>query len=159
MIEGLNRPFSVVVAVAAGILWTGAAGAQTAPDELDYSEYAIEASLTGEDGAVASGREIFADRSRGNCVACHVNSEMPEADFQGNVGPSIDGVGDRWQPEQLRAIVSDAKKIFGDQTIMPAFYSLDVGINVREDLKGKTILTAQEVEDVVAYLSTLKEEQ
>jgi sulfur-oxidizing protein SoxX len=57
----------------------------------------------------------------------------------------------------LRAIVSDSKKVFGSETVMPGFYSLNVGVNVRKDLVGKTILTAQQVEDVVAYLETLKE--
>jgi L-cysteine S-thiosulfotransferase len=56
----------------------------------------------------------------------------------------------------LRAIVTDAKQVFGPQTVMPGFYSLHVGVDVRKDLIGKTILSAQQVEDVVAYLSTLK---
>lgn len=154
----LKRPASLIGAVALCIGFSAAASAQMAPEELDFSEYAIDASLSGSEGDPAEGRAIFANRSLGNCVACHVNSEMPENDFQGNVGPSVDGAGDRWQPEQLRAIVANAKQIFGEQTIMPAFYSLDVGVDVRDDLEGKTILTAQQVEDVVAYLSTLTEE-
>ena len=158
MRRGLRGPAGIAAGMALALVGISGAAAQTAPEELDYSDYALNASLTETAGDPANGRAIFADRSLGNCVACHVNSDMPEHDFQGNIGPSMDGVGDRWQPEQLRAIVADAKKIFGDQTIMPGFYSLDVGIDVREDLVGKTILTAQQVEDVVAYLSTLKEE-
>ena len=77
--------------------------------------------------------------------------------FHGNVGPSLDGVADRWKPAELRAIVTDSKQVFGPETVMPGFYSLNVGVNVRKDLVGKTILTAQQVEDVVAYLETLKE--
>ena len=59
--------------------------------------------------------------------------------------------------EELRAIVVNSKAIFSEDTIMPGFYSLDVGKDVRKDLVGKTILSAQQVEDVVAYLATLKE--
>ena len=73
------------------------------------------------------------------------------------MAPALDGVADRWTPEQLRAIVVDAKQVFTEESMMPGFYSLNVGLNVREDLVGKTILTAQQVEDVVAYLATLKE--
>jgi sulfur-oxidizing protein SoxX len=76
--------------------------------------------------------------------------------FHGNVAPALDGVADRWSEAELRAIVVDAKRVFSEETVMPAFYSLEVGINVRKDLAGKTILTAQQVEDVVAYLTTLK---
>lgn len=159
MRRGLGRPLTIGTAAAlAMVAMCGLAKAQMAPEELDFSDFAIEASLSGSEGDPAAGRKLFVDRSLGNCVACHVNSDIPEADFQGNVGPSIDGVADRWEPEQLRAIIADPKKIFGEQTIMPAFYSLDVGVNVREDLKGKTILTAQQVEDMVAYLSTLSED-
>ena len=69
---------------------------------------------------------------------------------------SLDGVGDRWSPEQLRAIVVNSKAVFGPQTVMPGFYSLDVGAHVADEFKGKTILTADQVESIVAYLATLK---
>ena len=65
-------------------------------------------------------------------------------------------MAERWTPEELRAIVINSKAVFGEQTVMPGFYSLDVGVNVREDLVGKTILTAEQVESIVAYLATLK---
>jgi sulfur-oxidizing protein SoxX len=84
---------------------------------------------------------------------------LEKEQFHGNVAPPLDGAADRWTPEQLRAIVADAKQVFGEQTVMPGFYSLKVGINVRKDLVGKTILTAQQVEDVVAFLATLKQAQ
>ena len=63
----------------------------------------------------------------------------------------------RWTPAQLRAIVIDSKVVFGPDTVMPGFYSLKVGKNPRKDLVGKTILSAAQVEDIVAYLATLKE--
>ena len=86
-----------------------------------------------------------------------LEARMSEQLFHGEVGPELNGVGDRWSPEELRAIVVNSKAIFSEDTIMPGFYSLDVGKDVRKDLVGKTILSAQQVEDVVAYLATLKE--
>src|SRR3546814_17180494 len=94
------------------------------------------------------------DRKLGNCLACHANSDLSEQLFHGGVGPSLDGDGERWTPEQLRAIVVDSKAVFGEQTVMPGFYSLDVGVNVRKDLVGKTMLTAVQVEPHVASLAT-----
>ena len=90
-------------------------------------------------------------------LACHQVSAQSKELFHGDVGPSLDGAGSRWKPEELRAIVTDSKQVFGPETVMPGFYSLNVGMDVRKDLVGKTILTAQQVEDVVAYLETLKE--
>ena len=128
----------------------------TSPEEVVVDNLRIENSLSGAPGDAAEGRKTFADRSLGNCLACHVNSDLSDQLFHGDVGPSLNGVAERWKPEQLRTIIVNAKEVFTDRTIMPGFYSLDVGENVRKDLIGKTILTAQQVEDVVAYLTTLK---
>jgi sulfur-oxidizing protein SoxX len=127
-----------------------------APDEVTIENLEIVQSLTGADGNPVEGRNVFADRQLGNCLACHTASDMSDHQFHGEVGPNLDGVGGRWSVEQLRTIVVNAKAVFTDQSVMPGFYSLDVGVNVREDLIGTTILTAQQVEDVVAYLATLK---
>jgi len=82
----------------------------------------------------------------------HATSES----FHGEVGPILDGVADRWNEAELRGIVSNAKMMF-DGTIMPAFYR-DAGYNrPLENFDGKTILSAQQIEDIVAYLMTLKE--
>jgi len=126
-----------------------------APADVQVSQLSISESLTGKPGDVAEGRKVFADRKLGNCLACHANSDLSEQLFHGEVGPALDGVAARWKPEQLRTIVVNSKLVFTDRTVMPAFYSLDVGVRVREDLQGMTILTAQQVEDVVAYLATL----
>ncbi|APH71758.1 sulfur oxidation c-type cytochrome SoxX [Aquibium oceanicum] len=131
--------------------------AETAPADVVFDDFAVTSSLTGAPGSPEEGAKVFKNRSLGNCLACHANADMPDDLFHGNVGPEMNGVADRWSPEQLRAIIVDSKKVFGEETVMPGFYSLDVGINVRKDLVGKTILTAQQVEDVVAYLGTLKE--
>lgn len=133
------------------------AGDAVPPDEVAFEDFAVGVSLSGAPGDPQAGAEVFKSRKLGNCLACHVNSAMQDELFHGTVGPALDGVGSRWEPAQLRAIVADAKKVFGEQTVMPGFYSLDVGVNVAEAQKGKTILTAQQIEDVVAYLATLKE--
>jgi len=127
-----------------------------APQDVKVSQLSIAESLSGQPGDPVEGRNVFADRKLGNCLACHANSDMNDQLFHGEVGPSLDGVAKRWKKEQLRTIVVNSKLVFTELTVMPAFYSLDVGENVREDLKGKTILTAQQVEDVVAYLATLE---
>jgi sulfur-oxidizing protein SoxX len=144
---------SVGVSMAAGAAYAE----DVAPNNVKFEDMMVGQSLTGKPGDATMGAKVFTDRKQGNCLACHEVSALKKQLFHGNVGPSLDGVADRWEPAQLRAIVADSKKVFGPETVMPGFYSLNVGINVRKDLVGKTILTAQQVEDVVAYLETLKE--
>lgn len=128
-----------------------------APGDVVFGEYGeVETSLTGVPGDSAAGREAFINRGLGNCLACHENSEMSDQPYHGEVGPMLDGVGDRWSEADLRGIIVNSKNIFPD-TIMPAFYENAGFINTREDLIGETILTAQQVEDVVAYLMTLQD--
>lgn len=147
-----------LVAAAAVMASTAVAySSEVAPQDVKIEDSMVSASLTGEPGNAAEGRKAFANRKLGNCLACHAVSDQSEQLFHGDVGPSLDGVADRWSPEELRAIVVNSKAVFTKDTIMPGFYSLDVGVHVRKDLVGKTILTAQQVEDVVAYLATLKE--
>ena len=147
------------LAAAVAITTTAAvASAETAPGDVKVEDGVVSASLTGQPGDPAEGRKTFADRKLGNCLACHAVADQSEQLFHGEVGPELNGVGDRWSPEELRAIVVNSKAIFSEDTIMPGFYSLDVGKDVRKDLVGKTILSAQQVEDVVAYLATLKGE-
>lgn len=132
--------------------------AQVEPADVKFNDdNAIEESLTGAEGDADSGRELFVARKLGNCLACHENSDVKNEQFHGNVGPSLDGAGTRWTEPQLRSIVVNSKKMFTADTVMPGFYSLEVGANPRKDLVGKTILTADQVEDIVAYLATLKE--
>lgn len=133
-----------------------AAAKDIPPGEVKIADGKITEPLTDTPGSVAEGRKAFADRGLGNCLACHANSEMSEQLFHGEVGPPLDGVAERWTPEELRAIVVNSKAVFGEQTVMPGFYSLEVGKNVAEKYAGKTILTAEQVESIVAYLATLK---
>ncbi len=148
---------TVVLASAAALCATMATADAVKPMDVAFSDGMVEASLTGQAGDPAAGRKVFSNRKLGNCLACHVNSEMPEESFHGEVGPPLDGVADRWSEAELRGIVSNAKMVF-EGTIMPGFY-VDSGYErPLEKFEGKSILSAQQVEDVVAYLMTLKEE-
>jgi len=128
----------------------------TAPADVQFNAISVDKPLTDVAGDPAKGKEIFLNRKLGNCLACHANSDLNDHLFHGEVGPLLDGAGTRWSEGKLRAILVNAKAVFSEQTVMPAFYSLEVGADVRKDLIGKTILQAQDIEDLVAYLSTLK---
>jgi len=148
------------IALAAGLaisLSTAAVAADVAPDDVKITDNMVQASLTGTAGDAEAGAKVFKSKKLGNCLACHANKAMAKELFHGDVGPALDGVAGRWSPGQLRAIVVDSKAVFGPETVMPGFYSLKVGEYVRKQFQGKTILSAQQVEDVVAYLSTLKD--
>lgn len=140
-----------------------AATAETAPAAMTFEEGAVAQSLTGAAGDPAEGAKVMSNRALGNCVACHTVSAMPDVAFQGDVGPSLDGAADRWEEAQLRGIVSDAKMTF-DGTVMPSFYKTGPYVRPGDAFTGKAaegelppLLTAQQIEDVVAYLLTLKE--
>jgi sulfur-oxidizing protein SoxX len=133
------------------------AGATVAPGEVKFEDGAIAVSLTGMAGDAVEGRVVFADRKLGNCLACHVNSQIPEESFHGEVGPPLDGAGSRWNAAELRGIVTNSKMTFQD-TIMPAFYVDSGFFRALEKFEGTSVLTAQQVEDIVAYVMTLKDE-
>ena len=147
--------------LAAGVLAVAATvGIQSALADSHIKKYvikddAIAASLTGKAGDPASGRKLAINRKKGNCLACHVISDIKDQPFHGNVGPSLDGVAGRYSVGELRMRVVNPK-VFNEDTIMPGFYVADGLHRVRKKFKGKTVLSAQEVEDVVAYLTTLK---
>lgn len=134
--------------------------AESPPLPADYCQwemtgFAILAPLCGLQGDAVRGRAIAADSHGGNCLACHV-MQIPEEPFQGTVGPSLNGVGGRYTEGQLRARVVDERQI-NPSTIMPGFYRDPRDANrVAGEYWGKTFLSAQQVEDVVAYLVTLK---
>ena len=135
---------------------TSVSAEETMPGDVVFEEGVVMASLTGVAGDPAEGRKIFKNRKLGNCLACHVNSDMPEEQFHGEVGPPLDGVADRWEAGDLRGIVSNAKMTF-EGTIMPAFYNVSNANRPLEKFANKPILSAQQVEDVIAYLQTLTE--
>jgi len=129
------------------------------PAKADLVRYkivgdAVPASLTGSQGDAARGRAIVANHNTGLCLLCH-SGPFPEDKFQGTMAPDLGGAGARWSEGQLRLRIVDAGK-FNPQTIMPPFYRIDHLTRVPQAFRGKPVLSAVEVEDVVAYLMTLK---
>jgi len=111
--------------------------------------------LTDAPGDAARGRAIVANRTVGLCLLCH-SGPIPEERFQGNLAPSLAGAGSRSTPAQLRLRIADAARLNPD-TIMPSYFRVDGLSRVAKNFQGKTILSAQQIEDVVAYLATLKD--
>ena len=143
---------SLILAVA--LLLVAAQALAQNPIKLDIVDGSLPKSLTGKPGNADAGKQVFLTRTLGNCLACHKVTSLKSEEFHGEFGPSLDGVASRYTEAQLRLIVADPKRIFAD-TVMPAFYKND-GLNrVRPEFVGKTILTATQVEDVVAFLKTL----
>jgi sulfur-oxidizing protein SoxX len=144
---------------------TMAPAAETAPTDVQFGDHgAIEQPLTAQPGDAAKGAELYSDRTAANCVACHQLSAMADVPFQGTIAPPLDGAGDRWTEAELRGIVADAKKTF-EGSMMPSFYKTGDFIRPGNGFTGKApegelppILNAQQIEDVVAFLATLKEE-
>ena len=141
-----------VIVLVFGLMASTRAGAQAlAPYRVDGD--AIDAPLAGLRGDAAKGRDLALGRES-NCLLCHAVPD-PGGRPTGNIAPPLAGVGARFSPGQLRLRVVDSTRV-NPQTPMPAYYRVD-GLNgVAAAFRGKPILSAQEVEDVVAYLVTLK---
>lgn len=118
---------------------------------------AIPEPLTGAAGDAGRGRAIVADRSRGLCLLCHAGP-FPEERFQGNLAPDLAGIGARRSPAQLRLRLVDGRALNPD-TIMPSYYSLAGLTRVGRVWQGRPILGAGEIEDVVAFLASLREHE
>jgi sulfur-oxidizing protein SoxX len=116
---------------------------------------AIPASLTGHKGDPVRGREIVVNRQVGLCLLCH-SGPFPEQKFQGTLAPDLSGAGARASEGELRLRIVDASKLKPD-TIMPPYYRVDGLTRVAPAYQGKPILTAEQIEDVVAFLTTLRE--
>jgi L-cysteine S-thiosulfotransferase len=114
----------------------------------------LPSSLTGAAGDPAAGKKIVLDRHVGLCLLCH-SGPFPEERFQGNVAPSLAGVGARLSEGQIRLRIVDSSRANPD-TIMPAYYKSEGLTRVAPAQRGKTVLSAQQIEDVVAFLVTLK---
>lgn len=151
-------------AVASVAVVAAANAADIDPAEVVYEDGAVAASLTGVAGDAAAGAKVVGSKKLGNCVACHVVDALPDVPFQGNVGPELTGAGDRWTEAELRGIVANAKIMFED-SLMPSFYKNTGYARPGDAYTGKaptgplsTLLTAQQIEDTVAFLMTLKED-
>ncbi len=155
--------FGLGLGVAAIFMATTALAEAVMPTDVVFVDGAVDVSLSGMPGDPAAGAEIM-NKGAGNCIACHQVSDLAHLPFHGEVGPALDGVADRWTEAELRGIVANAKIMFPDSR-MPSFYKTEGFIRLGDAYTGKAhgdgevapLLTAQQVEDVVSYLVTLKE--
>ncbi|SFU27723.1 sulfur-oxidizing protein SoxX [Polaromonas sp. YR568] len=115
---------------------------------------AIPQALTNTPGDAVRGRAIVGNRQQGLCLLCHTGP-IPEERFQGNLAPDLSGAGARWSEGQLRLRIADAQRL-NPASIMPSYYRTDGLTRVGASWQGKPVLEAQQIEDVVAYLLTLK---
>jgi sulfur-oxidizing protein SoxX len=114
----------------------------------------IPDSLTGAPGDAERGRALVLDRGS-TCILCH-SGPFRETRFQGDLAPDLSGSGNRWSISQLRLRLVDASRL-NPETIMPSYYRVDSLDGVSRNFVGKPILTATQIEDIVAYLATLRE--
>ncbi|MBV8507984.1 MAG: sulfur oxidation c-type cytochrome SoxX [Alphaproteobacteria bacterium] len=144
-------------AVVAGVALLASAGAAPPAEQRPYTVAgdAIPASLTGAAGDPVRGRAIVVDRRLGACLLCHTGP-FPEEKFQGTLAPDLAGAGSRWSEAQLRLRLVDPMRLNPD-TIMPAYYRVEGLTRVGHAWRGKPILTAEQIEDVIAFLVTLHE--
>lgn len=116
---------------------------------------AMPDSLTGAKGDPARGRAIVANRQVGLCLLCH-NGPFPEERFQGNLAPDLKGAGSRFSEGQLRLKIADPGRV-NPATIMPAYHRTEGLVRVAPAYRGKPVLSAEQIEDVVAFLTTLRD--
>ena len=147
----------MVVALAA---WPAlpTAHAQTEPDlRTSYTIVGdgIPKPLTSDAPNAENGRRIVTERQAGLCVLCH-SGPFPETRFQGDIATNLAGTGSRWSEAQLRLRLVDASRL-NPQTIMPSYYRTQGLERVSWPYRGQPVLNAQQIEDVVAFLKTLKD--
>jgi sulfur-oxidizing protein SoxX len=138
---------------AAALVLPGAAGAQALRPYVVTGD-AIAKPLTGMPGDATRGRALVLERTS-TCILCH-SGPFPEAKFQGDLAPSLAGAGHRWSEGQLRLRLVDASRL-NPGTIMPSYYRVEGLVRVGQAWRGKPILSAEQIEDMVAYLMTLRE--
>lgn len=120
-----------------------------------HADDAMPDSLTGAKGDPVRGRAIVVNRQVGLCLLCH-SGPFPEERFQGNLAPDLKGAGSRLSEGQLRLKIVDPGRA-NPATIMPAYHGTEGLVRVALAYRGKTILSAEQVEDVVAFLTTLRD--
>ena len=143
------------MACAATLLFAAPLCAQEGVRSFEVRGDEIPQSLTGTVGDPARGREIVTNRFVGLCMLCHTGP-FPDVPQQGTLAPDLKGAGTRWSVAQLRMRIVDSSQVVPD-TIMPAYYRTDHLYRVAPQFRGKPVLTAEQIEDVVAFLATLKE--
>ena len=135
------------------LLGQSLAQAQSGPVRFEVVGDAILKPLGSEPGNAARGRSIVVNRDQGGCLLCHA---VPGEQLSGNIAPTLAGAGAKLSSAQLRLRVADSTRV-NPNTPMPAYYRTEGLTQVAAAYRGKPILSAQQVEDVVAYLATLKE--
>lgn len=159
----MNRHVAVAMLAMAMAAASAAGAVEVAPEDVAFADDgSIAESLTGVPGDPAAGAKHMVDRGLGNCAACHKIGTMPDVPFQGTIGPELDCAASRYGEAQLRGIVADAKHTFPD-SMMPSFYKVAGFIRPGVEFTSKPaeeplppLLTAQQIEDITAYLLTLK---
>jgi len=114
----------------------------------------IPQSLTGRPGDAAHGRALVLDRAS-TCILCH-SGPFPETRFKGDLAPNLAGAGSRLSPSQLRLRLVDASRL-NPATIMPSYYRVDGLSRVGRNWRDKPLLSVEQIEDIVAYLATLRD--
>jgi sulfur-oxidizing protein SoxX len=148
----LARTLVHIICALAAVFLLAAADAQT-PAPYKIVGDGIAEQLTGAPGDATRGRALVLDRST-TCILCH--SGPFGTQFQGDLAPTLAGAGNRWSASQLRLRLVDAAH-FNPDTIMPSYYRVDGLARVGRNWIGKSILNADQIEDIVAYLATLKD--
>jgi sulfur-oxidizing protein SoxX len=142
------------IAVTIATLVLAEAASAQAPVSYKIVGDGIPESLTGAAGDAARGRALVLDRTT-TCILCH-SGPFPETRFQGDLAPDLAGAGNRWSASQLRLRLVDAAH-FNPDTIMPSYYRTDGFVRVGRNWTGKPILNAAQIEDIVAFLATLRD--
>jgi sulfur-oxidizing protein SoxX len=151
----VTRAAATLLAAWAALVTPGAGAAgETVVSHTNIVGDAIPAPLTSVPGDPARGRAIVVDRQAGMCLLCH-RGPFPEERFQGTVGTDLAGAGARWTEGQLRLRIVDSRRV-NPGSPMPSYHRIDGLAEVAPAYRGKPILTAQQVEDVVALLRTLR---
>ena len=149
-----KRGAAFLGACSLALAMSASAAQELATFTVDKTSFSISESLTGKPGDPVQGRKLAINRKKGNCLACHI-LPIPEHQFHGRIAPPLTSVGARYSAGQLRLRVVNPK-VLNPMSIMPAYYKADGFHRVAKKFAGKPILNAQEVEDIVAYLTTLK---
>ncbi|MFN3937517.1 MAG: sulfur oxidation c-type cytochrome SoxX [Gemmobacter sp.] len=151
-----------LAALLGAALVAGPLAAEVAPEQVEWDDLSVPVSLTGVPGDPAEGLKVFTSRAAGNCIACHsISALLDSVQWHGDVGPLLDGVGERYDEAELRGILVDAKRWWPD-SMMFSFYRTSGFTRPGEGFTGeapkeplKPLLSAQQIEDVIAYLMTL----
>lgn len=137
-----------------GLVAVGVVDAQTVSTPLSAVPEAAPLAVS-RPADPANGQRIVVDRRRGMCLLCHAGP-FPEERFQGDLAPSLAGAGSRWNAGQLRFRLMESRTLNAN-SIMPSYFRVEGKLRVARAYEGRTILSAQEIEDVTAFLVTLRD--